>query len=859
MKVRLANGLTAILIAAVFLLDCIAPSNWSISRFYLPCILLTYTRNCDRAPLLIAGLCSVLTLIGPVLNAQGAPSGPLLASHVPDLLLFWIVAGFVVLMNRSTRERMRLAADIEQQRVELEAQKALRQSEIRFRELTDRLPQIIFTAAPDGAIDHLNARSTEYTGIDAKDLTGWSWEKVVHPDDLQQTIEGWSQAVKSGTPDDRELRIRRRDGVYRWFICRQIPSFAPDGTITRWHGACTDIEDRIQMESALRASQANLANAQRIAHLGSWTWDLTTNKVTWSDEVHRIYGTDPQTFEPTYEYFLSSIHPDDRDHVTTQLQRSIVDETDYDVEYRIFRPDGREIALHTRGELGFDSAGQAAGMSGTVVDVTARKQTERALEKNQDQLKLIFDSVAEGLIVEDAEKGIIECNSEAGRILGLKSEQLIGQTSYDPRVHLIRENGQRVEQVDLPVVATFRTGKPARDAVLGIPKANGQTVWLSVNTAPLFDTSGRVTMVVTSFSDITENKRADARLRTTEKRLATILDACPIGICITTLESGIILDVNDPCCEIAGYTRDEVLGRAIMDLGFWPELTDRPKFIQRLIAEGTIKNLETPFRRKDGSIGHALRSFERLMLDGQECILTMLTDITDRKQIDEELRTSRGRLEVLTRQLISTQETERRRLARELHDEIGQLLTAIKMSLRRSQQAADASLQLNLDENVQMIETAIGQVRNLSLSLRPPQLDELGLVAALHWLIKHQARIGGFQEHLEVGLGDHRIPEELATICFRIVQETLTNAIRHAHPTSVSVKVIAENDELYLQVQDDGVGFNVDEARQRAMSGASLGLLSMQERVSLVGGRLQIDSEVGQGTRIQIWFQLKPT
>ena len=233
-------------------------------------------------------------------------------------------------------------------------------------------------------------------------------------------------------------------------------------------------------------------------------------------------------------------------------------------------------------------------------------------------------------------------------------------------------------------------------------------------------------------------------------------------------------------------------------------------------------------------------------------------EIAERERAQEALRTSRERLKVLSRELITTLEAERRHIARELHDEIGQILTAIKMNLRRAQGAADVGLHAILEENSKMVDQAIVEIRNLSLSLRPPQLDDLGLVAALHWLLIHQGRAGEFEGRLEVNLSDVQISPDLETVCFRIVQEALTNAVRHARPSTLLVRLWIDNDHLCLSVDDDGVGFNVDEVKESAQQGSSVGLISMQERASLIGGQLEIESNPEQGTTIHARFPLTP-
>jgi signal transduction histidine kinase len=229
---------------------------------------------------------------------------------------------------------------------------------------------------------------------------------------------------------------------------------------------------------------------------------------------------------------------------------------------------------------------------------------------------------------------------------------------------------------------------------------------------------------------------------------------------------------------------------------------------------------------------------------------TLQREVAERHRTQEALCASHARLEAVSRELITTQESERRHIARELHDEIGQILTAIKMNIRRAQAVADASVRLLLEENSKMIDHTIAQVRNLSLSLRPLQLDELGLVAALHWLIRHQGQSGGFEGRLDVDLKEVRLSPDLETVCFRIVQEALTNAVRHAQPKNLVVKLWVAGDQVKLSVHDDGVGFNVGQTRQHAQDGGSVGLSSMRERASLIGGHLDIESTPASGTTI---------
>jgi signal transduction histidine kinase len=226
----------------------------------------------------------------------------------------------------------------------------------------------------------------------------------------------------------------------------------------------------------------------------------------------------------------------------------------------------------------------------------------------------------------------------------------------------------------------------------------------------------------------------------------------------------------------------------------------------------------------------------------------------------EHLRAGRERLQALSRRLVEVQEIERRRLAHELHDEIGQTLTAVKINLQGLQRREDmAGVDLYLKDSVDVVEHALQQVRNLSLDLRPSLLDDLGLAATLRWYVDRQAQRGGFATQLIIDAPETlHLPPELETTCFRVVQEALTNIMRHSHARNVCVELHQREAELVLRVCDDGVGFDVQAALENAMGGTSLGLLGIQERIWQVGGQIAIQSAPGGGTDIQARLPLSP-
>jgi PAS domain S-box-containing protein len=223
----------------------------------------------------------------------------------------------------------------------------------------------------------------------------------------------------------------------------------------------------------------------------------------------------------------------------------------------------------------------------------------------------------------------------------------------------------------------------------------------------------------------------------------------------------------------------------------------------------------------------------------------------------EEVRRGRHRLTQLSRQLLKTQEIERRNIARELHDVIGQALAVTKVNLEVLKQATLNQPSKNLvHETVSMIDEALEQARNLSLDLRPRLLDDFGLACAMGAYLDRQAQRSGFVANCTFQPLENRLSLEIETTCFRVLQEAVTNLVRHAQASQLFVDLREVEGNLELLIRDDGIGFDVALAHERALRGQSMGLLGMQERVALLGGEIEITSALGQGTTIRVSFPI---
>jgi PAS domain S-box-containing protein len=356
-----------------------------------------------------------------------------------------------------------------------------------------------------------------------------------------------------------------------------------------------------------------------------------------------------------------------------------------------------------------------------------------------------------------------------------------------------------------------------------------------------------------------ERQQAVKELRQSEERFRALVQNSTDATGITD-KDGIILYRSPKLLTTLGYEVAEALGKNIFDY-FWPE--DLPRARSRLAelvkGPGNTQRDEYRLRHKDGSC-RFIESVSSNHLEDPAIggIVFNYRDITEHRRAGERLKESRQRLQVLSRRLVEVQETERRQLARELHDEIGQALTVAEMNLQAMLQSPGIDgLAPRVKQSLEVVDRVIEQVHDLSLNLRPSMLDDLGLEPALRWCTERQAALAGLQAEVRADPLEQRLDPMIETACFRVAQEALTNVVKHAKARTVIVELTTNDEQLHLSVRDDGVGFDVVSFRELAVRGASLGLLSMEERSTLAGGGLDYHSLPGRGTEVHAWFPLK--
>jgi PAS domain S-box-containing protein len=308
----------------------------------------------------------------------------------------------------------------DRKRAEEELRRSEALAEQRLRLVVDTTPALINSSRPDGYLDYVNKGWLDYFGFSLEtaldradvmkmsmppkaDVSGLDWQPIIHPEDLPGFTDQWKSMLALGKPGEREARVRRFDGDYRWLLFRAVPLYDETGKLVKWYGSAFDIEDRKRAEEALRRSESNLAEAQRLTHTGSWAWRVAgRDALHLSEEWYRIYGFDPEKGPPAWEERLLGIHPEDRAKYLELIDQAIAKKLEYEGEFRILLRDGTVKYIHTVGHPVLNASEDLVEFVGSSTDITERKRAEVLLAGEKRLLEMIARGDSRALILKGA-------------------------------------------------------------------------------------------------------------------------------------------------------------------------------------------------------------------------------------------------------------------------------------------------------------------------------------------------------------------------------------------------------------------------------------------------------------------------
>lgn len=481
--------------------------------------------------------------------------------------------------------------------------------------------------------------------------------------------------------------------------------------------------------------------------------------------------------------------------------------------------------------------------SGLERAVELEQLDKRALEISEDRFKKIFFACPIPRVVVDLQGIIMECNQSFLDVYGAVSKQkIIGRPGLD----LVHPQ-DRVAVTSLMEELVTTGGIKSRE--LRCLTASGDICIMDFSAALIYAMDNAPGSIVCLLQDITERKCIEDALRANEERYRLLVETLPIGVGIH--QAGKIQFINPTGARMLGENDPEkFIGQPF--LGFaHPEdhqlIQDRIRTAQKNRARMPLA--EERFLRLDGSSFYAEVAAVPINMQDQASMLVMFQDVTERQQARHTLELQNERLQELSRQLVDVQEQERRILAAELHDDLGQSLTSLKLMLDlASRTSSIPRRRAVLKDAHDLVSDLMAKVRNLSLDLRPAMLDDFGLYTALRWLFDRVHAQTGILIQCDCDFeSDQRFSPQVETAAFRIIQEALTNIVRHAEVKQAQV-VVRTGDSIFIEIRDQGTGFDLplDKKDWRPTGG----ITGMQERARLLGGQVNISSQKDQGTCI---------
>ena len=791
----------------------------------------------------------------------------------------------------SARELLaRVQTHLEMARIRRQAEEALRRRTEQFETLLNEAPVGVYLVDGDLRIRAINPPAMRVFGH-VQNPVGRDFDEVIHilwpAEFADEIVERFRHTLATGEPYVEPERIEARldrgiREVYEWQINRITLPEGAYGVVCYFR----DISRQVRAREEIKESEKKLRLATEAAELGIWHWYPDEDRATWdNDRCYEIFGRSREEGPiSAAEFDEKIVHPDDREAFHRAIAATLEDGKRFLFQGRISKKDGSSVWVEFRGQVEHPSDGSPLRLLGTVLDMSERKRAEQA----NGLLAAIVDFSDDAVISKRLDGTITSWNRAAERMFGFTAEEAIGQN-----ITLIIPPDRRNEEKE--IIEKLKRGERIDHFETTRMRKNGTLLDASLTISPMKDETGRIVGASKFARDVTYRKQVEEReRRMTEEAMAAnakfraVFEQTSVFAGIMALD-GTMIDANQLCLKACGYVAEEVLGRPFWKTAWWRKSEET----QEKIRLATVKATQgVPYR--ETLIYHWADGTERLVdfalhpiHDQQGKILFLHptgVDITDLKRAEENYRTlaetldvevrartseleqrnnevlrQSEQLRILSRRLLKAQDEERRRIARELHDSAGQILTQLGMNLGRvalgARQGA-AGVAKDAEDSERLVQQLSQEIRTMSYLLHPPLLDEIGLSGALRWYTDGLTERSGMDIRLSIADDFGRLPSDMELVMFRLVQECLTNIHRHSGSRSAIIELSRDEKSVFLSIEDQGKGMSAEELAEVRSGGAGVGIRGMRERIRQFDGQMDIESS-SEGTEISFRIPLK--
>jgi PAS domain S-box-containing protein len=468
-----------------------------------------------------------------------------------------------------------------------------------------------------------------------------------------------------------------------------------------------------------------------------------------------------------------------------------------------------------------------------------RFQLENQVVESERWLSATLACISDGVVTIDETGAVKLVNMAFESLLGCSSKEVLGKQVTE----VLSVAGSGGDHAGLDLAKASIDAQPVE---VELHRSDGELLPVEISVAPIIGTEDVAIGQVMVLRDLTERRLA-AQASALKDYRDLVENAHDAVLILAT--DGTVLEVNQRMRELYRFSPHEIAGLSLEDLAM--DRSQVRRLLQETLAKGSCRGVEMVHFRNDANEMVVEVNASLVRYRERQAILTINRDVTERNRSEQALKQSEEQLRRLAGHLESAREQERVAVARAIHDELGQQLTALKLDLswtRKHLPESAAKLVEKIGSMVNLVDRAIETVQRVALGLRPSLLDTLGLAAAMEWLVEDLAERSGIEINLEIEPAEPELDERMTVTLFRVLQESLNNVIRHASASQVTVSLLCSDGEAELRVRDDGIGISAEQVE----AADSIGIIGMQERARALGGEIKIQGYPDIGTNVTI-------
>lgn len=717
--------------------------------------------------------------------------------------------------------------------------------EDQYKAIVENSVHAFFLSVMDGPVLETNYAATFMFGYAADEFkTLKRWDFIDHTDpNLQLALQ---QREKTGFAMTEATGIKKNGERFPIEITSTI--FKDINGEGRTSTMISDISLRKEAEAAMMLSNERFDLVVKATKDLVWDWDLVTGQIYRSgNSLADVYGHSSNESIKNIQDWSNFIHPLDKENIKQQIDYYIhsATETAFNFEYRFLREDGAYVFINDRGYILRDEHGKAIRMIGAARDITEQKNAALALAESENHLKAIMQTNPECIKLLSKEGMILEMNPAGLVMVGAgNANQVIGKNVLDlvlPAYH---------DAFNQSIKDVFN-GKSVK-LHFEISGFKGKQLFMETHCVPLKNGTGDIISLLSVTRDITDSKNAQALLLASEEQYKNLFNNNPSCIFIWDLDTLKYIEVNQASVDLYGYSRKEFLQLTVLDIRPAAERAGFLKVVDE-IRQDKVYNKTNTWRHisKEGKNIFMEISSHIIMYNGTKAMLAIANNVTEKIKLENSLNSEREiRHQQITEAVITGQEKERKELGEELHDNINQILASTKLYIECALKDNNPRKDL-IEESKMLLEKAMTEIRNLSKSLLPPSLGEIGLLQALEELVDNIKQVNQLLISIEWNdTNEDEISSKLKLTIFRIVQEQLNNVIKHAEAEKVIISIKKEEHQLILSIKDNGLGFNT------SLKKNGVGLRNISSRADVNKGSVSVISQPGEGCELVVTFRV---